>query len=82
TPEKLPEPGKVMNFQYRLHFTRDGNQLHSDDIAWVKDTLRSAGGVKQSNLVRQPDGSIAFTVDFVGKAMSKLPEETQEAPQG
>jgi len=81
TPEKLAEPGKEMNFQYRLHFTRDENLLHQDDVAWVKNTLRSAGDVKQSNLVRQPDGSIAFTIDFVGKAMSKLPDNTQVAPQ-
>ncbi len=81
TPEKLPDAGKEMHFNYRLHFTRDENQLHQDDVAWVKDTLRSAGDVKQSNLVRQPDGSIAFTVDFTGKAMSMLPEDTQVAPQ-
>jgi glucans biosynthesis protein len=70
-----------MNFNYRLYFTRDENQLHQDDVAWVKDTLRSAGDVKQSNLVRQPDGSVAFTLDFTGKAMSMLPEDTQVAPQ-
>ncbi|AIX50847.1 glucan biosynthesis protein G [Pantoea sp. ICBG 1758] len=81
TPEKLPDAGKEMNFNYRLHFTRDENQLHQDDVAWVKDTLRSAGDVKQSNLVRQPDGSVAFTLDFTGKAMSMLPEDTQVAPQ-
>ena len=77
TPESLPEPAK-MNFKYRLHFTRDENQLHR--TMWrVKDTLRSAGDVKQSNwcvsrMVPLP------TVDFVGKAMSKLPENTV-APQ-
>ncbi|MDU6432716.1 MAG: glucan biosynthesis protein G, partial [Pantoea sp.] len=81
TPENLPDPGKEMNFSYRLHFTRDESQLHSDDTAWVKNTLRSAGDVKQSNLVRQPDGSIAFTIDFVGKAMSQMPDNSQVAPQ-
>jgi periplasmic glucans biosynthesis protein len=81
TPETLPEPGKEMNFKYRLHFSRDENQLHSDDTAWVKNTLRSAGDVKQSNLVRQPDGTVAFTIDFVGKDMSKMAENSQVAPQ-
>lgn len=70
-----------MNFKYRLHFSRDENQLHSDDTAWVKNTLRSAGDVKQSNLVRQPDGTVAFTIDFVGKDMSKMAENSQVAPQ-
>ncbi|MEW6484400.1 glucan biosynthesis protein G [Tatumella ptyseos] len=81
SPEKMPEPGKETDFNYRLHFTRDEAQLHSPNVAWVADTLRSAGDVKQSNLVRQPDGSIAFIIDFAGKAMSKLPQETQVAPQ-
>jgi glucans biosynthesis protein len=81
SPETLPEPGKEMNFKYRLHFTRDEDQLHSPETAWVKNTLRSTGDVKQSNLVRQPDGSIAFIVDFNGKEMSKLPENTPVTPQ-
>ncbi len=81
TPETLPEPGKEMNFKYRVHFTRDESQLHSPDVAFVKNTLRSAGDVKQSNLVRQPDGTIAFTVDFTGQEMGKLPEDTPVTSQ-
>ncbi|WP_313159794.1 glucan biosynthesis protein, partial [Mixta calida] len=81
TPENLPEPGKEMNFKYRLHFTRDEDQLHSPETAWVKSTLRSTGDVKQSNLVRQPDGTIAFVVDFVGEEMGKLADNTPVAPQ-
>ncbi len=34
------------------------------------------GDVKQSNLIRQPDGTIAFVVDFTGAEMKKLPEDT------
>ncbi len=81
TPESLPHPGKEMSFSYCLHFTRDESQLHPDDVAWVKNTLRSTGDVKQLNLVRQPDGSIAFTIDFVGKAMSQMLDNSQVAPQ-
>ncbi|WP_199073481.1 MULTISPECIES: glucan biosynthesis protein G [unclassified Erwinia] len=81
TPEKLPDPGQAMDFSYRLHFTRDETALHGDNLAWVKNTLRSTGDVKQSNLVRQPDGSIAFIVDFVGNAMSKLADNTAVTPQ-
>ncbi|WP_437610756.1 glucan biosynthesis protein G [Erwinia sp. V71] len=81
SPESLPEPGKEMKFNYRLHFTRDEGQLHSPETAYVKSTLRSTGDVKQSNLVRQPDGTIAFLVDFVGPEMSKLAANTPVAPQ-
>jgi len=81
TPENLPDAGKEMNFKYRLHFTRDEHQLHSPDVAYVKDTLRSTGDVKQSNLVRQPDGTVAFIVDFTGQDMSKLPADTPLTPQ-
>jgi len=56
-------------------------QLHSPETAYVKSTLRSTGDVKQSNLVRQPDGSIAFLVDFVGPEMSKLAADTPVTPQ-
>ncbi|MBK0003201.1 glucan biosynthesis protein G [Erwinia sp. S38] len=81
SPESLPEAGKEMNFSYRLHFTRDENLLHSPETAYVKDTLRSTGDVKQSNLVRQPDGTVAFIVDFVGPEMSKLAQDTPVTPQ-
>ncbi|MBT0723370.1 glucan biosynthesis protein G [Rosenbergiella sp. S61] len=81
SPEKLPQAGKEMKFDYRLHFTRDESALHDNNIAWVQDTLRSTGDVKQSNLVRQPDGSIAFLVDFVGKNLSKLSSDAKIAPQ-
>ncbi|SFM91396.1 glucans biosynthesis protein [Izhakiella capsodis] len=81
TPDNQPAPGKEMDFNYLLRFTRNEEQLHPGKLAWVKDTLRSTGDVKQSNLVRQPDGSIAFVIDFVGGAMSKLPDETAVTPQ-
>ncbi|PIJ44883.1 glucan biosynthesis protein G [Tatumella sp. OPLPL6] len=81
SPEKLPEAGKEMKFDYRLHFTRDESALHDNNVAWVQDTLRSTGDVKQSNLVRQPDGSIAFLVDFVGKNLSKMSSDAKIAPE-
>jgi hypothetical protein len=42
---------------------RDFNQFDPDS-AYVVQTRRSTGDVKQSNLIRQPDGTIAFIVDF------------------
>lgn len=60
TPDQLPEPGKEMNFKYTLTFSRDEDKLHAPDNAWVLQTRRSTGDVKQSNLIRQPDGTIAL----------------------
>lgn len=70
-----------MNFKYTLTFSRDEDKLHAPDNAWVLQTRRSTGDVKQSNLIRQPDGTIAFVVDFVGADMKKLPPDTPVAAQ-
>ena len=75
SPDTLPEPGKPFDFAYRLHWTMDEAALHPTDSAWVKQTLRSTGDVKQSNLIRQPDGSVAYLIDFEGPSLSKLPED-------
>jgi glucans biosynthesis protein len=71
-PETVAEPGQPMDFNYRLHWTRDEAAIHSPDLGWVKQTLRSTGDVKQSNLVRQLDGSVAYLVDFEGPVLAKL----------
>ncbi|MCK3831542.1 glucan biosynthesis protein G [Pseudomonas fluorescens] len=72
SPAELPEVGKPLDIAYRLHWTLDDAAFHSPDSAWVKQTLRSTGDVKQSNLIRQPDGSVAYLVDFEGPALKKL----------
>lgn len=76
SPETLPEPLKPFDFAYRMHWTLDEAALHPTDSAWVKQTLRSTGDVKQSNLIRQPDGSVAYLVDFEGPSLKALPENT------
>jgi glucans biosynthesis protein len=81
SPEKLPEPGQPLDFGYRLHWTLDEASLHSPDSAWVKQTLRSTGDVKQSNLIRQPDGSVAYLVDFEGPSLQALPEDAEVRSQ-
>ena len=75
SPEKLPEVGQPLDVSYRLHWTLDDAAFHSPDSAWVKQTLRSTGDVKQSNLIRQPDGSVAYLVDFEGPSLKKLPPD-------
>ena len=81
TPDQLPEPGKEMNFKYTITFSRDEDKLHAPDNAYAMQTRRSTGDVKQSNLIRQPDGTIAFIVDFTGADMKKLPADTPVAAQ-
>ncbi|MEI2828649.1 glucan biosynthesis protein G [Pseudomonas mosselii] len=76
SPEKLPEVGKPFEYDYRLRWTIKEDQLHSPELGWVKQTLRSTGDVKQSNLIRQPDGTIAFLVDFIGPNLASLPADT------
>ena len=76
-----PDSGKEMNFKYTITFSRDEDKLHAPDNAWVQQTRRSTGDVKQSNLIRQPDGTIAFVVDFTGAEMKKLPEDTPVTAQ-
>ena len=72
SPEKMPEPGQPLDFAYRMHWTMDEAALHAPDSAWVSQTLRSTGDVKQSNLIRQPDGSVAYLVDFEGPSLAAL----------
>src|SRR5476649_1484977 len=81
TPEKLPEVGKPFDIAYRMHFSRDEDKIHSPEFAYVQQTRRSAGDVRQSNLIRQPDGTTAFVVDFVGPVLKALPENTPVASQ-
>jgi glucans biosynthesis protein len=67
--------GQPLDVSYRLHWTMDEKALHPADSAWVKQTLRSTGDVKQSNLIRQPDGSVAYLVDFEGPSLKALPAD-------
>ncbi|EOD9027979.1 glucan biosynthesis protein G [Enterobacter hormaechei] len=81
TPDQLPEAGKEMNFKYAITFSRDEDKLHAPDNAYVMQTRRSTGDVKQSNLIRQPDGTLAFIVDFAGQDMKKLAPDTAVTAQ-
>jgi len=72
TPDEQPKPGEPMEFDYRMHWTKDERAQLGQDIAWVKQTMRSAGEVKQPNLTRKLDGSIALLVDFEGPSLEAL----------
>ncbi|WP_160105309.1 glucan biosynthesis protein G [Pseudomonas izuensis] len=81
SPEKMPEPGQPLDFAYRMHWTMDEAALHAPDSAWVNQTLKSTGDVKQSNLIRQPDGSVAYLVDFEGPSLAALPSDADVRSQ-
>jgi len=75
TPDAAPQAGEPMQFDYRIHWTMDEPALLDDGTAWVRQTLRTAGEVKQPNLIRRPDGTTGLLVDFEGPALARLPAD-------
>ena len=73
TPDEKPVKGQPMSFDYRMHWTTDERALLPANVAWVKQTLLTAGEVKQKNLIRHLDGSTGLLVDFEGPELAKLP---------
>jgi len=73
SPETLPEIGRPMQFDYRIHWTMDEPAILKDGPAHVWQTLRSTGEIYQSNLIRAADGTLAFLVDFKGGGLRDLP---------
>jgi glucans biosynthesis protein len=61
-PEKVPQPGNILNYAYRLHW-------HS-----AKDSTVPLGYATDTRLIRQ-DKAYRFIVDFQGKALQALPSE-------
>ncbi|MEE4463929.1 glucan biosynthesis protein G [Azotobacter chroococcum] len=80
-PKAVPAPGEPLDFAYRLHWTRNEAELHPGRAAWVRQTLRSRGELRQRNLVRQADGSTLLLVDFEGPALQALAPDTPLASQ-
>lgn len=80
-PQQHPQVGEALDIAYRMHWTRDEESLHDPKNAWVKQTLRSVGDVKQKNLIREPDGSVALVVDFVGPVLKSLPADAPVSSQ-
>jgi len=80
-PQTLPAPGQPLDFAYRLHWTRNEAALQRPGAAWVRQTLSSQGEVKQSNLIRQADGSTLLLVDFEGPTLQALAPDTPLASQ-
>ncbi|WP_287124090.1 glucan biosynthesis protein G [Chromohalobacter sp.] len=71
-PEGAVEAGEAFEFNYRMYWTTHEAKFHSPDLSWVDQTRRSRGEVRQDNLVRETDGSLAFIVDFKGPGLESL----------
>jgi len=68
-PAQTPPPKTPYNLQYRLHWQRAGEQ--HPPLSWVVQTRRGHG------YTRKPDASLAYTVDFAGPALEKLPADAK-----
>jgi glucans biosynthesis protein len=66
-PDKMPQPHQPFDLSYTLSWEMH-QQTHPPD-AWVAQSLRGQGSQKED------DGSIRFTLDFVGPALAKLPAD-------
>lgn len=80
-PENLPPLGEPLELAYRIHWTLDEPSLHDSNIAWVSQTLRSAGEDKHANLIRDVDDSILLQVDFEGPILAERGEQHPPATQ-
>lgn len=74
-PEGAVEAGESFEFNYRMYWTTHEAKFHTPDLAWAEQTRRSRGEVRQDNLVRKPDGSLAFVVDFKGPQLEALGDD-------
>jgi len=68
-PEKLPAPGEPLDFEYRLRWQMKDEVRPM--MSWVTQTRRCHGYLKK------PDDSLAFSVDFDGPALKKLPADAK-----
>jgi len=69
-PDQLPAPGKPINFDFRLAWTR-GDESQRPPLSWVTQTRRGNG------YMRKPDESVALFIDFAGPIFKKLPVDTK-----
>lgn len=76
-PEKMPEPGQQLKYDYHIDFSTHEQRLRSQKLGYVKKTMRTPGNIYQDNLIRKPDGSIAFLIDFAGGDLSQLSKKVK-----
>lgn len=72
-PQTPPAVGQRYDYNYRMTFTANESRLRLQPLAWVDQTRRGEGEVKQSNTLRKSDGSLAYIIDFRGDNLKSLP---------
>lgn len=70
--DETHEPGAPLEFDYRITFTASESRHLDPELAWVAETRRSRGEVIRDDLVREPDGTLAFVLDFVGPSLEGI----------
>src|SRR5690606_23450635 len=71
-PAALPPSGAPLQLEYRLHWTRNDGAFHDPNLGRVVQTRRAPGEVRGDDLIRRPDGTTAFQVDFQGAVLEDL----------
>ncbi len=69
-PEQLPSPGKPLDLEYTLHWQKN-KETRPEGLARVVQSRFGHG------LMRGPDDSIRFHVDFEGGALPDLPDDAK-----
>ncbi|WP_082190261.1 glucan biosynthesis protein G [Frateuria defendens] len=72
-PAQPPKPLQPLDYEYSVHW-ENTEQTLPQNVAHVSQTRFSMGTVKQADLIRKPDGSQEFVIDFAGKALDGVPE--------
>ncbi|MGC3872307.1 glucan biosynthesis protein G [Halomonas sp. GXIMD04776] len=80
-PDEMPKIGEAVDFDYRMYWTKNESKYHDPALSWVDSTMRSRGEVRQNDLVREPDGSTAFVIDFKGPALESLAPDVQPSAE-
>ncbi|MDV6320356.1 glucan biosynthesis protein G [Chromohalobacter sp. HP20-39] len=71
-PTGTPKAGDSLQFNYRMYWTTHEAKFYAPNLSWVDQTRRSRGEVRKDNLVREPDGSLAFVIDVKGPGLEAL----------
>ncbi|GAA4329305.1 glucan biosynthesis protein G [Pigmentiphaga soli] len=78
-PETPPKPGEAFDVNYAMRWTRGDAKLIGPGLARIEQTRRYAGETKGADMIRRPDGSTAFLIDFSAPADAAAPARKKAA---